>query len=121
VNDERRPEAPSESSAKRSANTVTESAPWCPAVRGRVVVDLSRFVDDVGFVADGARSALTWPAATPDGGELLVLLGRARYFSPWFWEILADGPRWARIEIRGEAEGALEAVRAVRTLFGEAS
>src|SRR5690348_11387517 len=89
-----------DSTATKSEITVTrqsldiEIPPWRPTIRGRVVVDLALHVDDQGFMADAARSALTWPTTTPDGVDLLVLLGRARWFTPWFWEILLDGPRW---------------------------
>jgi len=108
--DERRPTsepAPAKTSAKKSSTIVQ--------VSGRVVLDLGRYADDVGFVGDGARHLMSWPEL-PDGVALIIDIGGARAWSSWLFEPLGEGPRWARVEVRGTGEVG-RAVREIRAIL----
>jgi len=91
-------------------------------VTGRVTLDLSRYVDDAGWLPDAARSAMVWPRPEiPDGVRLILNIGAATGWPSWLFDVLADGPAWSGIEVRGTGDvGA--AVRAINgALLGNAA
>jgi len=98
--------------------------PNTPTISGRVTLDLSRYVDDQGWLPDAARHAMTWPhppqSSIPDGVRLVVNIGAATAWPSWLFDVLADGPMWSHIEVRGSGDvGA--AVRAINQVFGAAA
>jgi hypothetical protein len=111
-NDRCRP-AGAASSVELEATTNRRSS---VTVTGRVCLNIARYVDDVGFVPDSARAAMSFPSV-PDGVSLVIDLGRAEAWPAWLWEPLGadDAPHWSSVEVRGTGNvgAAVAAIRAV--------
>lgn len=90
-------------------------------VTGRVTLDLSRLVDDRGWLPDTARSAMVWPRPdVPDGVTLMLNIGAATGWPTWLFDVLAEGPAWRAVEVRGSGDvGA--AVRAIARALDSAA
>jgi len=51
---------------------------------------------------------------------LILNIGSATAWPSWLFDVLAEGPMWARVDVRGSGDVAA-AVRAINQVFGTAA